>query len=403
MERAIAALRASSATARRSAAARASLSRFHWYAGDGDAARRKALEAIEILEPLGESVELARAYSGVSQLAMLAEDDRRRRSAGASARSSSRRGSATSARRAHALVNIGSAKLQLDDRETATLLEAHAVADAARATGTRRRARSTTSRYSLMVLGAAASRRCATPSRALAYAQRARGAHARAVPRDHRRAGCGCAPASGTRPSGRARREIERGMTVPQLLAKTVLAELAVRRGDDDAAERLADLARAGRAHRRAAADRAGARAGGRVGADDRRADAGRAASRRSLDERRAARAAGSRCASRAWARVAGLEVEIEHADAPPPHAAMLARRLARGGRRASARSGGATTAALMLSLLDDEESLAEAIEIARGLGAEPLDAARRRGGCASSGCASRTARASRRARTRPA
>ena len=28
---------------------------------------------------------------------------------------------------------------------------------------------------------------------------------------------------------------------------------------------------------------------------------------------------------------------------------------------------------ALMLSLLDDEESLAEAIEIARGLGAEPL------------------------------
>ena len=33
--------------------------------------------------------------------------------------------------RAHALVNIGTAKVQLDHRETATLLEAHAVADAA--------------------------------------------------------------------------------------------------------------------------------------------------------------------------------------------------------------------------------------------------------------------------------
>ena len=48
-------------------------SRFHWHAGDGDAARAKALEAIEILEPLGESVELARAYSGLAQLKILAE------------------------------------------------------------------------------------------------------------------------------------------------------------------------------------------------------------------------------------------------------------------------------------------------------------------------------------------
>src|SRR4029079_8958047 len=36
------------------------------------------------------------------------------------------------------------------------------------------------------------------------------------------------------------RREIESGMTV-RLLTKTVLAELAVRRGDDDAAARLAE------------------------------------------------------------------------------------------------------------------------------------------------------------------
>ena len=50
------------------------LSRYHWVAGDGDAARRAALEAVAILEPLGPSVELARAYSAVSQLEMLAED-----------------------------------------------------------------------------------------------------------------------------------------------------------------------------------------------------------------------------------------------------------------------------------------------------------------------------------------
>ena len=37
--------------------------------------------------------------------------------------------------------------------------------------------------------------------------------------------------------------EIDKGITVTQLLAKTVLAELAVRRGDADAADRLADVA----------------------------------------------------------------------------------------------------------------------------------------------------------------
>ena len=40
---------------------------------------------------------------------------------------------------------------------------------------------------------------------------------------------------------------------------------------------------------------------------------------------------------------------------------------------------------ALMLSLLDDEESLAEAIDIARGLGAEPLPSGASRSGCATS------------------
>ena len=50
------------------------------------------------------------------------------------------------------------------------------------------------------------------------------------------------------------RAELEKSMSVAQLVAKTVLAELAVRRGDPDAAERLADLGRAGGPGERAAA-----------------------------------------------------------------------------------------------------------------------------------------------------
>ena len=45
-----------------------------------------------------------------------------------------------------------------------------------------------------------------------------------------------------------ARSEIETGMTIVQLLANTVLAELAVRRSDDDAGQRLEPAAGGGMA-----------------------------------------------------------------------------------------------------------------------------------------------------------
>lgn len=48
--------------------------RYDWYAGDGDAARTHALAAVDVLEPQGQSVELARAYSSIAQLANLASD-----------------------------------------------------------------------------------------------------------------------------------------------------------------------------------------------------------------------------------------------------------------------------------------------------------------------------------------
>ena len=50
------------------------LSRYHSYAGEGAPAWETGLAAVAILEPLGESIELARAYSGLAHLAMLAEN-----------------------------------------------------------------------------------------------------------------------------------------------------------------------------------------------------------------------------------------------------------------------------------------------------------------------------------------
>ena len=106
------------------------LSRFHWYAGDGDAARRTARAAITILEPEGESIELARAYSGLSQLAMLADQYEEAIAWGERALAlATRLGDAPT--RAHALINVGSARMQADPDDTAALLEGHAIADAA--------------------------------------------------------------------------------------------------------------------------------------------------------------------------------------------------------------------------------------------------------------------------------
>jgi len=105
-------------------------SRLHWFAGNGAPAQAKAHEAIAILEPLGESVELARAYSGVSQLAMLAEDIGEALAWGDRAfELATQLGDEST--RAHALVNIGTARMLFDPAVTAPLLEAHTIADAA--------------------------------------------------------------------------------------------------------------------------------------------------------------------------------------------------------------------------------------------------------------------------------
>ena len=127
----------------RRAAARASSRASTGSPATATRARAKALEAIAILEPLGESVELARAYSGLSQLAMLAEDTEPGARLGrAGARARDRLGDERT--RAHALVNIGSAEVRRRSRETRRCSR-RTPSPTRPATGTRRRARSSTS------------------------------------------------------------------------------------------------------------------------------------------------------------------------------------------------------------------------------------------------------------------
>ena len=340
------------------------LSRFHWYTGDGAAARRTAREAIAILEPEGESLELARAYSVLSQLAMLAEHGEEAIAWGERALAlATRLGDQRT--RAHALVNVGSARIQADPDESATLLEAHAIADAAGDSHEAARA----------LLNLAYTQICwARPEPALRHARLALD-----YAREHEvltlasylaimvawlrlRAGDWAAAERG------ARAELGRGMTMPQLLAETVLCELAVRRGDPDAADRLAELTEQ--------ADRTGElqrivpaleletewalTRGGPLPVER---------FRRVGEELVQTGWSGLRAA--AWASVAGLRVPWD-GPVSGPYAAMLRRDWA-AAADAFGDVGWIYDRGLMLSLRDDEPSLAEALEIARRLGAAPL------------------------------
>ena len=342
------------------------LSRYHWVAGDGRAAHTAALEAIAILEPLGPSVELARAYSVVSQLAMLAEDAEPALEWGKRALKLAT-GLGDDATRAHALVNIGTAEVNLDGRRIEALLDAHAVADDA---GDHHEAARALDNLGMSLL------HWVRPEESLRYAQQAvsygeehelliiASYAATVIAWLRLRAG------EWAEAERLARREMDRGIVV-RLLGKTVLAELAVRRGDAEAEERLAELA--------AEADKTGElqrivpllelavewalTTGGPMPVDR-------------FEQLRVAPTGGirtGRFAMRlaAWAAAAGFEFEVD----PPlskPHAAM-ARRDWHGAADAFGEVGWAYDRALMLSLLDEEEALAESIEIARGLSAEPL------------------------------
>jgi DNA-binding CsgD family transcriptional regulator/tetratricopeptide (TPR) repeat protein len=342
------------------------LSRYHWVAGDGHAAHTTALEAIEILEPLGPSVELARAYSVVSQLMMLTENAEPAVAWGKRALELATR-LGDDRTRAHALVNIGTATINRSNGDGAELLEAHAVADAA---GDRHEASRALENLGISLLT------WVRPDEALRYATEAfaygrryemlilASYSATVIAWLRLRAG------EWDEAERLARRELESGIVV-RLLTKTVLAELAVRRGDRDAVERVAELAEE--------ADRTGelqrivpllelatelaltTEAPMPVERFEKLAELPTSGIRRGRFAMRAA----------AWAAVAGVDFAVE-GPTSPPHAAM-ARRDWQGAADAFGAVGWPYDRALMLSLLDEEQALAEAIEIARGLGAEPL------------------------------
>jgi DNA-binding CsgD family transcriptional regulator/tetratricopeptide (TPR) repeat protein len=342
------------------------LSRLQWVAGDGVAARETAFEAIAILEPLGPSEELARAYSTISQLEMLADDLEATLLWGARALELATELGDESTR-AHALVNIGTAQLNMDGT-TDAILEAHAVAEAA---GDRHEAARALDNLGYSLFG------WVQPQESLRYAEQAAAygsghellifASYSAVVAAWLRLRAG----EWDKAERLTRREIESGVIV-RLIAKTVLAELAVRRGDPDAAERLTEVSEeaglTGEAQRivpvlELKVERA-LTTDAPMPVEELEGLIGQIPPRGKLASRYAMRVA-------AWAAVAGVEVEI---DTPmsAPHAAM-ARRDWLGAADAFGAVGWSYDRALMLSLLDDEQRLTEAIEIARSLGAEPL------------------------------
>ena len=215
------------------------LSRLHWFAGNGGPAESTALESIAILEALGESVELARAYSGLSQLAMLAQDiDQALLWGNRALELATRLGddstvltpSSIWVRRRYNSIRT----------ESSVLVEAHAIADAA---GDRYEAARALNNLGYTML------HWVQPDLAMQYAQQTKAysdkheVHnlssysAVVIAWLQLRAG------EWDEAERVTQGEIDKGITVTQLLAKTVLAELAVRRGDADAADRLADVA----------------------------------------------------------------------------------------------------------------------------------------------------------------
>ena len=344
------------------------LSRFHWFAGDGEPARKKALEAITILEPLGESIELARAYSGVAQLAMLADEGAQTLSWGRSALDlATKLGDETT--RAHALVNIGCAKVQMDADDSGPLLEAHSAADAA---GEREDATRALGNLGYVLLSwARPAEALSHARRALAYADRHE-VHTYVSYVTTALAWLRLREGEWDEAERITRGEVERGMSIVQLLAQTVLAELAVRRGDADARERLAELAvhadRAGEPQRIVPLIELTAEAalldGEPIPTDRFHELAERIRAPDGLRGRYALRLA-------AWAAVSGIEIELGR-PVSGPYAAMLARDWS-GAAAAFGELDWVYDRALMLSLLDEEAALVESIEIARRLGAEPL------------------------------
>ncbi len=107
------------------------MSRLSWWNGRPDEARDCGFRAVEVLETQPPGPELAAAYSNLSQLFMLGDEDERAIGWGQRA-SELARALGDLDTELHALINMGSARLHLGDREGAAVLRrAHDLAVAA--------------------------------------------------------------------------------------------------------------------------------------------------------------------------------------------------------------------------------------------------------------------------------
>jgi ATP/maltotriose-dependent transcriptional regulator MalT len=170
-----------------------------------------------------------------------------------------------------------------------------------------------------------------------------------------------------------AARVVSGDESITQLLARTVLAELSIRRGDPDAEADLAGLAeqaeRTGELQRLVPVVELQVESALLTGGPmpSRRVEA-------LLDEVKRIHGDFNGWGAVRLAAVAsliGIVVQVEVSGSPAINAVL--RRDWRGAADAYGEIGWEYDRALMLSLLDDEDALAEALAIARDLGAEPL------------------------------
>lgn len=344
------------------------LSRYCWFSGEGELASAKALEAVAILEPLGDTAELGRAYSALSQLAMLADNGDETRAWGRRALELAAQ-FGDEATRAHALVNIAMTEAHLNGGDALALLEAHQLAHAA---GESYEASRALSNHAFLLMSWVEPQQAAAAiAAALAYTEEHEN-HQLTAYMSIAAAWLRLRLGAWDEAEEIALSEIERGTSVIQLVARTLLAESAIRQGRPEASKRLADVTMQAR----------------RTNEPQRiipvlelqiehallsNAPPPKEVIARTIEDIRArGRFRGWQAArATAWARVAGVDIEFDDL-MPAPHAAMLSGDW-RGAADAFGAIGWRYDRALMLSFLDDEAALAEALAIARDLGAQPL------------------------------
>jgi DNA-binding CsgD family transcriptional regulator/tetratricopeptide (TPR) repeat protein len=339
------------------------LSRLLWFVGDGARAEAEVLEAIAILEPFGASCELATTYGVFARLKMLAAD-------GAAARLWAGRALALAdelddeCTRAHARVTLATVAVEsFPSAEPA--LDAYAAASAA---GQQYEALIALANLGHTFVG------WGLPEPATRYVEQANveaeqnelhhlASHTRATRAlIHLRAG------EWDEAERIAARELRRGNSVASLVAEMVLTELAVRRGDADADDRLEALRV--RAERARDVEWVGPVLDLMV---ERSLTAGTPAPVERLRALHASATVQGQLALRiaAAAAIVGLEVDAD-ASLPSPYTLVAAKDW-RGAAGAFAEAGWPYEQALMLSLLGEEDALLDGLAVARQLGAEPL------------------------------